>query len=67
MPNGNGLELLDTVRKYYANVPVFFITGYDDLSAEDARRRGATALFNKPFDMRSFVSTIKSSLTAPVS
>jgi CheY-like chemotaxis protein/DNA-binding XRE family transcriptional regulator len=67
MPNGNGLELLDTVRKHYPNVPVFFITGYDDLSPEDARRRGAVAIFNKPFDVRSFVSSLKSSLHMAVS
>ncbi len=62
MANGNGLELLDSLRKHNPKVPVFFITGYDDVTEEDAIRRGAVGLFNKPFDMGSFVSTIKSSL-----
>ncbi len=62
MANGNGLELLDSLRKHNPKVPVFFITGYDDVTEEDAIRRGAAGLFTKPFDMSSFVSTIKSSL-----
>ncbi len=64
MPNGNGLELLDSLRKHNPSVPLFFITGYDDVTAEDAIRRGAVGLFNKPFDMGDFVTTIKSSLGA---
>lgn len=62
MANGNGLELLESLRKHNPKVPVFFITGYDDVTAEDAIHRGAKGVFNKPFDMSSFVSTIKSSL-----
>ncbi len=42
MANGNGLELLDAMRKHYPKVPVFFLTGYDDLTPEDAIARGAT-------------------------
>ena len=62
MANGNGLELLDSLRRHDRGLPFFFITGYDDVSAEDAIRRGATGLFNKPFDMRAFVASLKSSL-----
>lgn len=62
MANGNGLELLDAVRRHYPNVPLFFITGYDDVTQEDAIRRGATGLFNKPFDMGNFVSSLRTTL-----
>lgn len=62
MANGNGLELLDAVRRHHPNVPLFFITGYDDVSPEDAIRRGATGLFNKPFDMGTFVSSLQTTL-----
>jgi CheY-like chemotaxis protein/DNA-binding XRE family transcriptional regulator len=63
MPNGNGLELLDAVRRHHPSVPLFFITGYDDVTAEDAKRRGATGLFNKPFDTADFVDNLKTTLS----
>jgi CheY-like chemotaxis protein/DNA-binding XRE family transcriptional regulator len=62
MANGNGLELLDAVRRHFTRMPVMFMTGYDDVSAEDARRRGAVALFNKPFDLGNFVQRIRQSI-----
>lgn len=65
MANGNGLELLAAVRKHYPKVPVFLITGYDDMSAADAVRQGARDLFNKPFDIRRLVSTVQSAISNP--
>jgi CheY-like chemotaxis protein/DNA-binding XRE family transcriptional regulator len=65
MPNGNGLELLDAVRRHHPNVPLYFITGYDDVTQEEAIRRGATGLFNKPFDTGSFVNSLRTKLRAP--
>jgi CheY-like chemotaxis protein len=63
MANGNGLELLAAVRKHYPKLPVFLITGYDDLSSEDALRQGAKELFNKPFDIRRLISTVKTTIS----
>jgi CheY-like chemotaxis protein/transcriptional regulator with XRE-family HTH domain len=65
MSHGNGFELLEMVRNYFPSLPLFLITGYDDVSEEDAKRRGANGLFNKPFDLAAFVSSVKSSLTLP--
>lgn len=62
MANGNGLELLDAMRKHYPSIPVIFISGYDDLSQEDARRRGAYGFITKPFDTPALVSLVKSSI-----
>lgn len=67
MANGNGFELLDAVRRHHPSVPLFFITGYDDMTSEDAIRRGATGLFNKPFDLGNFVTSLRTSLHADVS
>ena len=53
MPNKNGVQLLDDVRKLNDHIPVFmFITGFADLSLEDAYAHGANALFTKPFDRK---------------
>jgi CheY-like chemotaxis protein/transcriptional regulator with XRE-family HTH domain len=65
MANGNGLELCDTMRRHFPRTPMFFITGYDDVTHEDAVRRGAQGLFSKPFDLSNFVTTIKTSLEQP--
>jgi CheY-like chemotaxis protein/transcriptional regulator with XRE-family HTH domain len=62
MSNGNGFELLEMVRNYFPNIPLFFITGYDDLSEEDAIRKGAQGLFNKPCDGAALVTRVRSSL-----
>jgi len=63
MANGNGLELLAAVKKHYPKLPVFLITGYDDMTAEDALRQGARELFNKPFDIRRLISTVKTAIS----
>jgi len=63
MANGNGLELLAAVKKHYPKLPVFLITGYDDMTSEDALRQGAEELFNKPFDIRRLISTVKTTIS----
>lgn len=64
MANGNGFELLESLRKHYSSVPVFFITGFPDVSLEDALNRGAKGLFNKPLDQSDFVQSLRLSLAA---
>jgi CheY-like chemotaxis protein/DNA-binding XRE family transcriptional regulator len=66
MANGNGLELLEALQKHYPRVPVVFITGYDDVSPEDARRRGAVGLIPKPFDTQRLVSLLNAPVTRPL-
>lgn len=63
MANGNGLELLAAVRKHYPKVPVFLITGYDDMTVDEAQKQGAQELFNKPFDVRRLITTVKSAIS----
>lgn len=63
MANGNGLELLAAVRKHYPQVPVFLITGYDDMTADEAQKQGAKDLFNKPFDVRRLITIVKSAIS----
>ena len=62
MNNGNGLELLDVVRRHHSRIPFFFMTGYDDVTQDDARQRGASGLFSKPFDLGNFVTCLRASI-----
>ncbi len=54
MPGMSGLEFLRKVRDNNAEKPSFvFITGFNDISVEEALDGGAEALFFKPFDEES--------------
>jgi len=60
MPGGDGLSLLDNVRKYNPEVPfVVFITGYSDVTEQDCIKKGALHVFRKPFDVEAIMQYIK--------
>jgi CheY-like chemotaxis protein len=64
MPGGDGIELLDRTREIDRAIPfVLLMTGYAELSTEDAYNKGADALFSKPFDRKLFEETIQRLLT----
>ena len=52
MPGGTGIDLLDNLKKKdVENPPVILITGFADITVEDAFDKGAEALMNKPFKL----------------
>ena len=58
MPDGDGIHLAKTLLEEdlgYKPV-VVFITAFADLTIEDAKKIGATALLSKPFDLNRIVS-----------
>jgi DNA-binding response OmpR family regulator len=60
MPNGDGIYLLDEVRKKHKTKPtVVFITGYSDLSDEEAYEKGVDGIFHKPLDFSLFLKDVK--------
>ena len=66
MPEMSGIELLKELRKRDPFLPVvIFLTGYADLSREEALALGADAVFTKPFDRRELFKTIERMLVAP--
>ena len=63
MPNGDGLLLLDRTKARNPFTPaVIFITGYADISLEEAYDRGADAVFSKPFDRKVLFEAVHSIL-----
>lgn len=63
MPNGDGIELLDRVKSRDHVTPVvMLITGYADLTPEEAFDRGADAIFPKPFDRGELLEAIRRAL-----
>lgn len=64
MPNGDGIELLDRVKsRNYGTPVVMLVTGYADLTMEEAFDRGADAVFSKPFDRKELLEAIRRGLT----
>lgn len=52
MPGGTGVDLLKTVKaRNILNPPVILITGFADITPEEAYAEGAEALMNKPFQL----------------
>lgn len=48
MPHGGGLALLKEAKKIKGEVPFILITGFADVSAQEARKAGAEVLLTKP-------------------
>jgi twitching motility two-component system response regulator PilH len=66
MPNGNGMELLQTLRKRDAHNPiVLFITAFSDVAPSEIYAQGAQAVLIKPFDPNFLTQEITRLLTEP--
>jgi CheY-like chemotaxis protein len=62
MPNGSGVELLTRISSMTKRKPmVFLVSGYSEISLEEARRLGARDLLNKPVDYDKLCQAIISS------
>lgn len=59
MPGGDGISLLEVVKKINCNLPVVaLITGFSDVLPEDAYAKGAEAIFSKPCDMDALIERV---------
>jgi CheY-like chemotaxis protein len=65
MPNGDGISLLDKVKAHNPQLPVLLVTGFADISLEEAYDRGASAVFPKPFDRKVLLETVMKAVTQP--
>ncbi|MCX7917371.1 MAG: response regulator [bacterium] len=52
MPDKNGIETLEEIRKYDENVPIIILTGYGDMeAARKAMHYGVIEFLSKPFEV----------------
>lgn len=58
MPGGTGIDLLNIVKAKNAMAPVILITGFADITTEDAFDKGAEALINKPFKLDDLIKMV---------
>jgi len=50
MPNVDGMEVLQALRKKHKDLPIIILTAYDDL-ADQTQMLGACDYITKPFDL----------------
>lgn len=63
MPNGDGIFLIDELRKIDPVMPfIILVTGHADISKDDAIKKGALDLFIKPPDMDHIIKLIHTAL-----
>lgn len=63
MPNGDGLELISKIRaRNGSHPPVFLVTGFADITLEQAYARGTDGVFNKPFDRKALFEQVERAL-----
>ncbi len=62
MPKGDGVGLLENIRKMFTEKPaVFFVTGFADISKEEAYAKGVNGMFGKPYNIDFIVEEVKKS------
>lgn len=60
MPECNGLDLFDALRRTTTTAPVIFITGHGDIPmAVRAMKAGAFDFLTKPFDDRALLDAVE--------
>ncbi len=63
MPGRDGMDLLDTFKNEFSNIPVIMMTAHSDLDTTvDAFENGAWDYIAKPFDLNDAVSKISKAL-----
>lgn len=63
MPGGDGMTLLENIRAYDPAIPtVIFVTGFADVTEEQAIAKGARKVLSKPFDRKVLMNSVMESL-----
>lgn len=63
MPGLDGVEMLEAVKKYDADIPVIIMTAYGTVeTAEEALSKGAFDFISKPFRKEQILFTIEKAL-----
>ncbi|SMF62085.1 response regulator [Pseudobacteriovorax antillogorgiicola] len=67
MPGGDGVYLLDSLReKDIENPPVVFVSGFADITVDEAYHKGVNSVFSKPLATEKLLSYIEFSLKEPM-
>ncbi len=65
MPGVTGTQVLEQIQDHEPRPPIILITAFGDEATEKlARKLGAAALFNKPFEMDDLIDVVRNQLVA---
>jgi DNA-binding NtrC family response regulator len=66
MPNGDGVELLETVLSdYNKSIPVILMSGFSEITDKIAKEKGALTLLAKPVDYHKLIVLIETTFEVP--
>jgi FixJ family two-component response regulator len=66
MPGLNGLDLQREMARDGSDVPIIFVTGYDDVPMTTrAMKAGAVEFLTKPIDTRALLQAVRAALAYP--
>ncbi|TNF31863.1 MAG: response regulator [Deltaproteobacteria bacterium] len=60
MPKGDGVQFKKELNQLGIKTPFLFMTGFSDLTYEQAKELGALGILKKPFDFEELEEVIKS-------
>ena len=64
LPDGNGLDLMDSLRAFHKNIEFIVLTGFGSIeSAVQATQKGAFHFVTKPFNLDEIMSLVDKALT----
>ena len=67
MPDGSGIELMESLWRHRVQYPVIMVSGHADIPlAVEAMRRGAAHFLEKPFDQEKLFEAIRHAVTSPM-
>ena len=59
MPQMNGIELLTELKNQGHHPPIVFVSGYSDISEEEAYALGVSRFIFKPFEVKTILQTVR--------
>jgi len=62
MPKGSGHDLLKYLNELDKEIKVLLMSGFSDLSNDDAKKLGSLGIVKKPFDLYGILALIKNEL-----
>lgn len=58
MPGGDGRQLAEFLKSENITTPFYFMTGFADMTDQEAHQLGALKIFNKPFKFKEMRETL---------
>ncbi|MGC8729498.1 MAG: response regulator, partial [Elusimicrobiales bacterium] len=62
LPDGNGIEIYQTIKNRNLEVPIIFVTGYTEEDIPGEIKICCAPIIKKPFALKKFLKTVKNVL-----